>query len=655
MTGRVSRAFAAAAAIAFLLALVLLPQRSVAAAPHPASLQADLPATLTVTGHGYGHGRGMGQWGAFGYAVNAGWSATQILDHFYGNTTMGNVGNPTVRIRLSQLSTSSPYLATGTDYPSTTVVLQNGTLNLDTGTGAKPLGWHAAKVTRTGAGSFALYVANGCAGPWSGPLPISASTVKILSAKADADSAGDTLAICEPSAAGYLRHVQGEVWAVDTGSAAITVNALPVDDYVKAVVPHEMSPGWATAGTNDAGFNALAAQAVAVRSYGLASNAGAYNTCDSICQTYPGRWRELNGTVTDLTNNYTSFATGLSSGQVRMRNGVVIATEYSASTGGWTAGGQFPAVVDDGDAVAANPNHTWTVSVPRSKIEAAYGKGTLTGITVTARNGYGDLGGRVLTMALTFSGGTVTISGSQFQTLLGLRSNWFTVGQPCGDANAPLPPFRSVTAMVAQQYQDFLDRTPDAGAAGWVNQVTCNAQTGGAVAANFLLSAEAQARFGAVTRLYEGVFARVPDAGGVLYWRHQLTLGLPIGEIATRLVTSAEFRAAHDSQTNAVFVAGMYQQMLGRPPDPGGGTYWTGMLDRGEPRVTFVYGVATSSEYVKRWAPSSTVNEVYIAMLRRTADPSGAAYWLGRLGSGATAADVVSAVYGSAEYGARFS
>ena len=45
-----------------------------------------LPAQVTISGHGWGHGRGMGQYGAFGYAVDHGWSGSQILDHFYGGT-----------------------------------------------------------------------------------------------------------------------------------------------------------------------------------------------------------------------------------------------------------------------------------------------------------------------------------------------------------------------------------------------------------------------------------------------------------------------------------------------------------------------------------------------------------------------------------------
>src|SRR5665647_1891925 len=54
----------------------------------------------TFTGHGWGHGRGMGQYGALGYAVDHGWGYRQILDHFYGGTAVGSVGNPEMRVEL---------------------------------------------------------------------------------------------------------------------------------------------------------------------------------------------------------------------------------------------------------------------------------------------------------------------------------------------------------------------------------------------------------------------------------------------------------------------------------------------------------------------------------------------------------------------------
>ncbi len=67
----------------------------VSAQPAPPS-----PVTFLVQGKGWGHGRGMGQWGALGYALQ-GWTSSQILDHYYGGTTMGTIDpNGELRVRL---------------------------------------------------------------------------------------------------------------------------------------------------------------------------------------------------------------------------------------------------------------------------------------------------------------------------------------------------------------------------------------------------------------------------------------------------------------------------------------------------------------------------------------------------------------------------
>ena len=70
----------------------------------PASAQDEpVSETITVTGRGWGHGRGLGQWGAFGYATGRSggpWDYRTILDHFYGDTEIGDVTNPLAAVTL---------------------------------------------------------------------------------------------------------------------------------------------------------------------------------------------------------------------------------------------------------------------------------------------------------------------------------------------------------------------------------------------------------------------------------------------------------------------------------------------------------------------------------------------------------------------------
>ena len=103
--------------------------------------------------------------------------------------------------------------------------------------------------------------------------------------------------------------------------------------------------------------------------------------------------------------------------------------EYSASTGGYSAGGAFPAVPDRGDSVPGNPVHSWTVDVPVSQLEPVFPSiGTFESIDVTKRNGLGQIGGRVEDVTVVGSQGSLSLSGDQFAADLGLPSAWFQVG-----------------------------------------------------------------------------------------------------------------------------------------------------------------------------------------------------------------------------------
>src|SRR3954467_14283647 len=73
-------------------------------APAPAEAP---KTTLTIRGAGFGHGVGMSQYGAMGYASH-GWSAAQILGHYYTGTALGTTDPAAkVRIRLVEQTSSA--------------------------------------------------------------------------------------------------------------------------------------------------------------------------------------------------------------------------------------------------------------------------------------------------------------------------------------------------------------------------------------------------------------------------------------------------------------------------------------------------------------------------------------------------------------------
>ncbi len=427
--------------------LMLLPAMIAAFTCLPASsniaLAGAYPYTdVSLTGHGWGPGIGMGQWGAFGYAID-GWSYQQILAHFYGSTATGSTrlgtlptsqSSSDVRVVITENDGNPTVVASSTPFTVAGVQMAAGT---------------AAKLVPEGNRSWSLYAGQGCSGPWSStPFRTGLSnpvvTPSVSTTLGASDATGDALTICLSS--GNML-VQGDVVATyNTSGSPRTVNVLPLEEYVAGVVPNESPAYWGTLGTGGAqgqarGFQELEAQAVAARSYVMANlgsgiNGSYADICDTYCQVYRG-----------LANQTSLVALAVqdTAGQVIfMPNGQVADTQYSSSTGGWTAPGTFNPVYDAGDSVcipqACNPHHTWNAQVPVTVLEQAYPSiGALVSITVTQRNGLGSLGGRVLGLQIVGTTGTVDTTGSAFSSQFssyGVQSNWFEVdGQPSGGIN----------------------------------------------------------------------------------------------------------------------------------------------------------------------------------------------------------------------------
>jgi SpoIID/LytB domain protein len=370
--------------------------------------------SLTLNGHGWGHGRGAGQYGALGYAIDKGLSYTAILDHYYGGTTMSTqAADAPMSVRMTAVD----------DLP-TIVVQERGFLR----TTIDNNDHFALKAERIAANTFRISDGNTCNGPWTArSAPVTASTIDFWSRVEDNDRQ-NMIQLCEP--ASTTRWLRGALRAVDNSGSQRTVNLLGTDAYLRGSVPRESPASWGDMGGGK-GIEALKTQAVAARSYATSENRYAYaKTCDTtVCQVYKGRAEQVGTTFRDLEDPRSDAAIAQTAGQVRMLSGKVAHAEYSSSTGGYTAGGVFPAVPDDGDAVSINPNHNWTTTIPASTIEGKYQKGTFLSATVLQRNGLGADGGRVTKLHLEFTGGAVDVSGTDFQAAMGLKSDWFTPSQ----------------------------------------------------------------------------------------------------------------------------------------------------------------------------------------------------------------------------------
>jgi SpoIID/LytB domain protein len=407
------------------------------------------PATIELEGRGYGHGVGLSQWGAYGYAVDYGWSAERILDHFYGGTVAATVPPQPVTVRLLTL-----------DGLQTAVVHDKGQLIVD-GVAGGP--WKSVVVREVSPSAYSVWVradrtacpsGTDSLGGWTLAASAIGPTVVVrptTDTSASADYA-DLLAVCEPD--GTVRSYRGFIRAVNASDGANrTVNEVTLEQYLRSVVAGEVSWGWATAG-GGRGAQALRAQAVAARSYGLAENRAPWaKTCDlTYCQTYRGAARRssLGGSFTAIEHPLIDAAVTSTAGIVRKvgsTSGPIAYTMFSSSSGGHTAVTTLPftAVPDLGDATAANPHHTWRTSLDTAIIERAYPTiGDFTRIEVGARDGAGEWGGRVTSVTLVGRAATVTVSGSQFRSATRLKSNWFRVvgatTPPDADCAGRVPP-----------------------------------------------------------------------------------------------------------------------------------------------------------------------------------------------------------------------
>lgn len=364
---------------------------------------------VVLTGHGFGHGRGMGQWGAFGYASQYGWGYQQILAHYYGGTTLATVPDSVITVHLTALD-GADTVAAGLSGAQLAAAWPGGSAK-----GA------AVRVAHR-AGVQTVFTGPGCSGPWT-QAGTTTSQVTVGSAigggPTPAAPSSSEEQVCEAS--GTVAY-QGQL--VST-AAAQTDNLVPLEAYVEGVVPREMPASWASAG----GQAALEAQAIAARSYALAVVAANGQICDSTaCQVYGGVPSQWGMTADSAVAATAGQVLVCSAGSACGPSGSVALTEYSASTGGYSAGGAFPAVPDAGDAVAGNVDHAWSVTLAAATLDSAFPSiGAFQALTVTERNGLGDLGGRVLSATVSGSAGSVVVTGDQFAAIFGLPSNWWAV------------------------------------------------------------------------------------------------------------------------------------------------------------------------------------------------------------------------------------
>jgi len=105
--------------------------------------------------------------------------------------------------------------------------------------------------------------------------------------------------------------------------------------------------------------------------------------------------------------------------------------------------------------------------------------------------------------------------------------------------------------------------------------------------------------------LYKAAFNRTPDASGLGYWISRMDIGMSYSDVSKNFVTSAEFQTAFGGSNPSVntLVTKLYNNVLSRTPDAGGLAFWQDKLNTGWGTADVLGFFSTSAENVTNVTP----------------------------------------------------
>ena len=144
--------------------------------------------------------------------------------------------------------------------------------------------------------------------------------------------------------------------------------------------------------------------------------------------------------------------------------------------------------------------------------------------------------------------------------------------------------------------------------------------------------------------VYNDVLGRIPDPGGLSYWANLLDQGTAISSVAQLIAHSDEYYAN-------IVIRPTYLMLLGRAADDAGVTFWTSQMHGGLTDQALSAGFAAADEFYNAAGGTDTdwVDAVYKLLLGRTVDSSGEMYWNGQLAAGQTRLQVAERIANSQE------
>jgi SpoIID/LytB domain protein len=364
-----------------------------------------LGSTVTFYGRGYGHGVGLSQYGAQGRAAD-GQLAADILVHYYQGTILGTMTNKQIRVLVLQgfkASSSNPVQVYGRGGTWTVDGIAatfpaDARLRFTPAPSGTTTTW---KVTVTAPDGSTLY--NAAAPSNIRVRPGSGTTLQLWS---------------RPSAYDRYRGVLRLIGRTDASAAVNAVNELPMETYLRGVVPAEVPATWPV--------EAVKAQAIAARSYAayrLHPATGTYDIYDNTrSQMYLGKLVEQAGSDAAITDTagvvLRTPGGGIANALFHSTGGGGTENNenvFTSSTGAKTAGvfsylrGSMDRRPDGSPFDAASPYATWTTKTyTLAQIQAWFAADSRTNVGTLVALDLRDRGvsGRLVSVTLIGADGT---------------------------------------------------------------------------------------------------------------------------------------------------------------------------------------------------------------------------------------------------------
>jgi hypothetical protein len=150
----------------------------------------------------------------------------------------------------------------------------------------------------------------------------------------------------------------------------------------------------------------------------------------------------------------------------------------------------------------------------------------------------------------------------------------------------------------------------------WLTQLNAGTKTVGQLIEALRAGTDATTNVDPTIRLYSAYLTRIPDAGGLNFWLGRRRAGWTLSRISSNFAGSSEFIRRYGSLTNRAFVENIYENVLQRPGDAAGISYWTGQLDRNrKSRGQVMINFSESNEYKNKQARNVAATAVYIHVL----------------------------------------